>query len=147
MLARLTLLAPVLLLGACAAALPGYSPSFKEKSKLAQGHEGGTMHNGRYELSADERTLDCKRLAGSMHIVIARLKDGRGREAPSGVSTTLSWFPSLFGGSDAGLDREADEARQRAKLEAYNRELAAKQCRTLDIEAELARPPEPPKRY
>jgi hypothetical protein len=149
MLARLTLLAPALLLGACAAALPGYSPPpFKERSKLAQGLDGGTMREGRYELSADERTMDCKRLTGSMQITISRLKDGRGREQPSGTASTLqSWLPSIFGGSDSGLDREADDARQRAKLEAYNRELAARGCRTLDIAAELARPPEPPKRY
>jgi hypothetical protein len=149
MLARPTLLAPVLLLGACAAALPGYSPpSFKERGKLAQGLDGGTMREGRYELSADERTMDCKRLTGSMQITISRLKDGGGRAQPSGVASTMqSWLPSLFGGSDAGLDREADDARQRAKLEAYNRELAAKGCRTLDIAAELARPAEPPRRY
>jgi hypothetical protein len=48
----------------------------------------------------------------------------------------------VFGGSSAGADRDADYARERAKLEAYNRHLADKSCRTVDIEAELARPPE-----
>lgn len=150
MLARLTLLAPFLLLAACAAAVPGYSPPpFKEKNKFGQPQESGSVQGGRYEMSETEKKLDCKRTTGSMQIAIARLKEGHGRDAPSGASTTMqSWLPSMFGGSAAGTDREADYARERAKLEAYNRHLAAKNCRTVDIEAELARPPEAPgKRY
>jgi hypothetical protein len=50
----------------------------------------------------------------------------------------------MFGGSAAGADRQAVYARERAKLDAYNDELAAKGCRPLDIEAELARTPDPP---
>jgi len=46
----------------------------------------------------------------------------------------------VFGGSSLGSDRDAVYARERAKLEAYNDELAARNCKTLDIEAELARP-------
>ena len=38
------------------------------------------------------------------------------------------------------MDRQAVSARERAKLEAYNNELAAKGCKTVDIEAELAKP-------
>ncbi|HSR80112.1 MAG TPA: hypothetical protein VLL28_04970, partial [Hyphomicrobiaceae bacterium] len=53
----------------------------------------------------------------------------------------------LYGGSNKGGDRQAIVARERAKLEAYNAELAAKGCKTVDIEAELSRPAEPPKKY
>jgi hypothetical protein len=147
---RLTLLAPALLLAACAAAMPGYSPpEFKEKSKFGQPLESGTVRGGRYELSETEKKLDCKRATGSMQITMARLRDGHGRDAPSGASTTTqSWFPSVLTGSTKGVDREADYARERAKLEAYNSHLASKNCRTVDIEADLARPPEAPgKRY
>ena len=49
---------------------------------------------------------------------------------------------SVFGGSAMAADRQAVYARERAKLDAYNNELAAKGCKTLDIDAELARPPE-----
>jgi hypothetical protein len=149
MLARLTLLAPLLLLGACAAALPGYSPpSFKEKSKIGEAHEGGVMREGRYEMSEDEKGLDCKRMMGAMLITISRLRDGHGRDQQSGVSSTIqTWLPSMFGGSAVGADRDADYARERAKLEAYNRHLASRNCRTLDIEAALASPPEAPKKY
>ena len=37
--------------------------------------------------------------------------------------------------------------RDRAKLDAYNRNLAARNCKTLDIDAELARAAEGPKKY
>jgi hypothetical protein len=149
MLARLTLLAPVLLLTACAAAMPGYTPpSFKAKSRIGQPQESGVVRGGRYEMSEAEKGLGCKRLTGAMQIAIARLKDGRGRDQQSGVSSTMQTvLPSIFGGSTAGAEREADDARERAKIEAYNRHLASKNCRTIDIEAELARPPEGPKRY
>jgi hypothetical protein len=54
----------------------------------------------------------------------------------------------MFGGSTVGADRGAEYARERAKLDAYNQQLEAKNCRTMNIEAELAKPPEPPgKRY
>jgi hypothetical protein len=45
--------------------------------------------------------------------------------------------------SDKGFDRDAEYVRDRARLEAYNRHLASKGCQTINIEAELARPPEP----
>jgi hypothetical protein len=149
MRARLTFLAPALLLTACAAAVPGYTPpSFKEKSRVGQPQESGVIRNGHYEMSEAEKALGCKRLTGSMQITIARLRDGHGRDAPSGTSTTMqTWLPLLFGGSSAGADREANYARERAKIDAYNRHLASKNCPTVDIEAELARPPEGPKRY
>ena len=150
MLARLTLLAPLLLLGACAAAMPGYTPPpFKPSNKLAQAQESGEVRNGRYEMSETEKALDCKHLTGSMQIAISRMRDGHGRDEPSDTSKTVqSWFPSMFTASTKGADREADYARERAKLEAYNRHLASKYCRTVDIEAELARPPDAPgKRY
>ena len=53
----------------------------------------------------------------------------------------------MFSGLIGRSDPQADHARDRAKLEAYNPQLASKNCQTLDIEAELARPPEGPKRY
>jgi hypothetical protein len=93
--------------------------------------------------------MDCKRLTGSMQITISRLKDAYGREEPSAAaSTAQTWAGPLFGSGGKGADRQALYARERAKLDAYNEELAAKGCKTLDIEAELARAPEPPgKKY
>ena len=147
---RYLLPAVVLLVGACAAALPGYSPPpFKEKktAKLV-GPSGEMSSDGSYQLSDNEKERDCKRTLGSMQITIARLKDPLVRQEPSAMSSAAQKLSPLYGGgSSKGGDRQAIYARERAKLEAYNAELAAKGCRTFDIEAELARPSEPPKKY
>jgi hypothetical protein len=150
MLARISIPAALLLLTACAAAVPGYNPgSFKSQSKFGTALESGDVReDGRYEMSATEKAMDCKRLTGSMQITISRLKDSYGRSEPSAAaSLAQSWAGPLTGGPRSA-DRDALYARELAKLEAYNAELAAKNCKTLDITAELARPADAPgKKY
>ena len=149
--ARFVLPAALLALSACAAAVPGYTPPpFKETNKMAAPLESGEVRNGgNYEMSAAEKGMDCKRLTGSMQIVISRLRDPYVRMEPSAASAGAQKAATpVFGGSALPADRDAVYARERAKLEAYNAELAAKNCKTLDVEAELARAPDPPgKRY
>ena len=151
MLARILIPAVFLVLTACAAAMPGYSPPpFKEKSKMATPLESGDVRSdGNYEMSASEKAMDCKRLTGSMQIVMARLRDPYVRMEPSAVASgAQKTVAPVYGGSALTADRQAVYARERAKLEAYNAELAAKGCATLDIDAELARAPDPPgKKY
>src|SRR5215813_12057498 len=68
--------AAALILGACAAAMPGYSPPpFKEKktSKLPQ--SSGEMADGRYELSETEKQRDCKHVRGSIEFAVAPITD------------------------------------------------------------------------
>jgi hypothetical protein len=144
MIARLSCCAAFLLLAACAAAIPGYTPPpFKERGKMAKGMESGEMQGGQYVMADEEKQMDCKRITGSMMITIERLKF-RGQEpATSGVAVAASQVPAYARSSSKGLDREAEYSRDRARLEAYNRHLAAKGCRTVNIDAELARPPEP----
>lgn len=150
MLARYAILAAPLLIAACAA-VPGYSPPpFKEPSKHAKPLESGNVQaDGQYEMSADEKAMDCKRLTGSMQITISRLRDPMSRMEPSsGARVAQSAATPVFGGSGLTADRERVYARERAKLEAYNRELAMRNCKQMDIEAELARAPDPPgKKY
>jgi hypothetical protein len=152
MLARLSVLAALLLLASCAA-VPGYMPpplaDKKPKTGVSQTLESGDVGaEGRYEMSATEKAMDCKRLTGSIQIGITRLRDPLGRQEPSVVSSTAQKLATpLYGGSGKGGDRGAVYARERAKLDAYNNELAAKGCPMIDIDAELARPPEPPKKY
>ena len=150
MLVRLFLPATLLVLAACAA-VPGYSPPplSEPKSKFGKALESGDVGaEGRYEMSATEKAMDCKRLTGSIQIVITRLRDPLGREAQSSASATAQKLTSpLYGSSAKTADRQAVYARERAKIDAYNGELAAKGCKTVDIEAELARPPEGPKKY
>ena len=151
MLARLSLLSSLCLLTACAAALPGYSPPpyKEEKSALLKPMESGTLRaDGRYVMSETEKTMDCKRMTGSMLITISRLKDARNRAVGSDLAmSTQKAVKQLSGGSSVGADPEGDHARERAKLEAYNNELAARNCAKLDIEAEMERPPEGPIKY
>ena len=145
MTVRYFLPAAAVLLGACAAALPGYSPPPLKESKASKliSQSSGEMTDGRYELSQTEKERDCKRTLGSMQITITRLKDPGFRNEPSAVSSTIqSGSAALTGASGRGADRQAEYARERARLDAYNRLLASKNCKTVDIDAELAKPPE-----
>jgi len=152
MLRRLPLLAAALLLASCAA-VPGYSPppfeGSREKSTFGKPLESGDVGaEGRYEMSAAEKAMDCKRLTGSIQIGITRLKDPLGRQAPSAASAAAEKLASpLYGSSGKASDREAIYTRERAKLDAYNAALDAKGCKMIDLETELARPPEGPKKY
>jgi len=148
MLARLLVCAAPLLLAACGAALPGYTPPpFKEKdkSKLTAMKSGEVDADGIYHMSELEKSTDCKRLAGSMMITINRLKLRNTEVGTSslaiGANKTVTPF---LGGSGKGLDRDAEYTRDRARIAAYNQHLASKSCATVNIEAELARPPDPP---
>jgi hypothetical protein len=152
MLRRLSVLAVLLLLAACAA-VPGYTPppfeGTQDKNKFTKPMDSGEVGaEGHYEMSAAERAMDCKRLTGSIQITITRLRDPLIRQQPSAMSSAAQTLSSpLYGSSGKGGDRQAVYARERAKLDAYNAELAAKGCKPVDIEAELARPPEAPKKY
>lgn len=149
---RAPLFAPAvsLLLTACAAAMPGYSPpDFDGKKSTMSGLESGDVgSDGRYRMSETEKAMDCKRLMGSMQITMSRLRDGYIRNEPSAMaSATQKMTAPIMSGSTVGADRQAVYARERAKLDAYNEELATKGCKRLDIAAELAKPPESGKRY
>jgi hypothetical protein len=152
MLARLFLLSALLTLAACAAAVPGYTPPplvEKKENKFTKPLESGNVGpDGRYHMSGAETAMDCKRLTGSMQITISRLKDSYGTAEPSALSSTAqSTFAPVLGGSMIGSDRQAVYARERAKLDAYNSELQSRNCKTIDVDAELARPVEPFKNY
>ena len=144
MLVRLLTLAALLALSACAAAMPGYIPPplTESNNKYTKPLDSGDVGaDGRYHMSEAEKAMDCKRLTGSMQITLSRLKDGHTRAEPSAVSATAQQTVApVLGGSTVGADRQAVYARERAKLDAYNRELASRDCTTLDIDAELARP-------
>jgi hypothetical protein len=149
MLVRLSVLAACLLVTACAV-VPGYSPPpFKAKGKWGTPAESGSVGaDGAYAMSEDEKKIDCKHLTGSIQISISRLRDPYFKQEPSAVAGAAhKYVAPAMGGSAVGSDRQAEYARERAKLDAYNRQLASKGCKTVDIEAELAKPPEGPKTY
>jgi hypothetical protein len=138
---RLTVVLAAALLAGCAAAVPGYTPPEDKPSalsRIAPFESGAMTQSGAYQPSEAERGLDCRKLTGSMHVIVARLKDAQNRIRPSGPASTMqSAATSTVGGSTAGLDIDAETRRERARLEAYNRLLAEKKCATMDIAAEL----------
>lgn len=118
------------------------------KKKLGKALSSGDVKDGRYELSPDELAMDCRRMTGSMKITINRLRDAASRQGGSGLAETAhTIMPLVTQGSTASADRQGSLARERAKLDAYNRQLAARNCKTLDIDAELARAQEPLRKY
>jgi hypothetical protein len=142
MLARLSACALLLLLGACAAALPGYvPPSQKAKSKFSTAYTSGEVNaEGHYEMSEQEKLMDCKRTTGAMLITISWLRHRHSEVGTSSVAVAGSKVAQPFiGGSGKGLDRDAEYVRSRARLDAFNRHLAAQKCATVDIDAELAK--------
>ena len=98
---------------------------------------------GVYYMSNQEKATDCRHLRGSILVTISRLRH-RGNEVGTSAFAVGAnqAATTIFGGSTKGLDREAEYRRDRARIEAYNRHLAAKGCPTVDIAAELARPPD-----
>jgi predicted small lipoprotein YifL len=140
-LKRAMALAMVGLLAACAAATPGYVPPSDSKSPLdrAKAFESGSLSaNGAYQVSAAERALDCRRLSGSMQIIIARLKDTPNRPQPSALAVSANAAVTTVRGGPRVLDVSTEIARERAKLTAFNGLLAEKKCKTMTLETELA---------
>jgi hypothetical protein len=118
------------------------------KKKLGKALSSGEVKDGQYQMSQDEMAMDCRRMTGSMKITINRLRDAATRKGGSALAESAhSFVPLLTQGSTASADRQSTMARERAKLDAYNRHLAARNCKTLDIDAELARAQEPLRKY
>ena len=97
--------------------------------------------DGRYHLSAKEKTLDCRRLRGRMHIRILQVKSKRKRLRSSATSQLMhqSMTP-IYGGSTYGADPERDLQHDLAQIKAYNRRLGELKCEPLDIKGALAEP-------
>ena len=90
-----------------------------------------------YVLSDEEKSVDCKRLTGRMKIRIMQLRDEASRVRTTELSRSLQSATSKFIGSSAGSDPDGDHRRDMGMLEAYNGQLAAKGCKTLDLSTEL----------
>ena len=91
---------------------------------------------GRYIPSADEKSQDCRRIRGKMGVRIVQLQ----RTGIVRDSSVLSRkFSGYFGSAKQGLDAAQARKRDRAILRAYNKLLADKGCRTVDLDKELAK--------
>jgi hypothetical protein len=91
-----------------------------------------------YSLTDEEKELDCKKLTGRMQVRILQIRDFNTRQQTSATSHTLQQAATaLFGGSTEGVAPSQRYAKDRAVLEAYNGQLAAKGCPTFDLESDL----------
>lgn len=139
------------LLAGCAAAAPGYVPPPAEKpGKTATNGQGPALaartkafdsgevaSSGTYVPSAAETALDCRKLNGSMQIIVARLKDHHNRPKPSAAAAMAQGAVAAVKGRRNVMDLDAELQRERARLVAYNTLLAEKKCPTMDIDAAL----------
>lgn len=91
-----------------------------------------------YQLTPEEQALECKQLTGRMQIRILEIRDYNERSRTTLAARALqSGSTTVFGGPKAGIDPDGTYAKDRATLEAYNAQLAAKGCKTYDLESEL----------
>jgi hypothetical protein len=99
--------------------------------------------DGTYVPSAAERELPCGKLRGSMTIIATRLKAGSKPE-PSGASSVAQSAVAGVRGRPLILPPSEEVQRERARFAAYNALLAAKQCPTTTLEAEMSQAPAAP---
>ena len=99
----------------------------------------GALQGSGYQLSEEELKFDCKKLTGTMQIRILQMRGYDTNKKTSAASRSLqSLTTPIFGGTKEGLDPDGQYLKDRAMLEAYNRQLGVKQCKTFDLDAELA---------
>lgn len=91
-----------------------------------------------YQLSEKEKKYGCKKLSGIMQVRILQIRDyDPDRKATMAARSVQSVATPIFGGTTTGIDPDAQYQRDRAMLEAYNAQLAAKNCKTYDLDKEL----------
>jgi hypothetical protein len=128
-----------LMSGGCATALPGGTPV---PPKPLPADTRGTYDGKAYVLSDAEQKLDCKKLTGRMQVRILQIRDTAERPKPSETGqTAFSTFTTITGKPTYGSDPDRQLANDRAVLEAYNRQLAAKGCATYNLDDELRAQP------
>lgn len=128
-------LAAVLCAGCASQSLPTGSTNFTPASGPV-----AEFVPANYTLSPEEAEFDCKRLAGKVQIRILELRSRLSLEETSALSRTLQSATTAtpLGGSTAGLDPKGERARDFAMLQAYNAQLASKNCRSFDLAKALS---------
>ncbi len=99
----------------------------------------GALPGSPYQLSEAELKLDCSKLTGTMQIRILQLRGYDTNKQASAAARGLQALATpIFGGTKEGVDPDAQYRRDVAMLEAYNRQLASKKCKTFYLASELA---------
>ena len=123
------------------AAAPALAKDPKPGAKTTQ--YGSVDAAGVYQLSLDEQAFDCRKLLGTMQIRIMQIRDYDPSKKTSDLSrtmqTTVDPALSIMLGKTSAYAADPDKRyrNDRAMLEAYNRQAAAKKCKVYDLDAEL----------
>ena len=105
----------------------------------SEGVTTGALQGSGYQLSEEELKFDCNKLTGTMQIRILQMRGYDTNKKTSTVARTMqSLTTPIFGGTKEGVDPDGQYLKDRAMLEAYNRQLGSKQCKTFNLDAELA---------
>lgn len=98
----------------------------------------GLQPDGTYVLGPNEMALSCRELSGRTLVRILEIRDYELSRSGSIAARSLQKAVTpIFGGTQRGADPEADYRHDRAMVEAYNRRLAEKGCKTFDLSKEL----------
>jgi hypothetical protein len=99
----------------------------------------GALQTSGYQLSEEELKFDCKKLTGLMQIRILQVRGyDSNKKASAAARGIQSLTTPIFGGTKEGVDPDGQYRKDIAMLQAYNRQLGVKQCKTFDLDAELA---------
>ena len=99
----------------------------------------GALRTSGYQLSEEELKFDCKKLTGLMQIRILQMRGyDTNKKASAAARGIQSLATPIFGGTKEGVDPDGQYRKDLAMLEAYNRQLGVKKCKTFDLDAELA---------
>lgn len=92
-----------------------------------------------YALTKKEQDYDCKKLTGRIQLRILQMRTHTPGAGASAVSRGMQQaMTPVFGGTRYGTDPDAEYAADRRVLEAYNRRLVEKRCKSFDLAAALS---------
>ena len=144
-------LAIVLTVAAVAGLAGGPAIAQKKPNGAQAGDVGSFDASGKYVLSETEQKLDCKKLNGRINVRLLQLRaELADKSVPTGVAQSLQQVTApalklMFGGDSAyGTDRAGQLRADRAIIDGYNAQLAARNCQPYDIAAELKKGPNDP---
>lgn len=98
----------------------------------------GLQPDGSYVLSPPELALSCRKLTGRTLVRILQIRDYELSQSGSVAAQQIQKVVApVMGGTKRGADPDADYRRDRAIVEAYNKRLAEKGCKSFDLVKEL----------
>jgi hypothetical protein len=126
----------MLVMISCGFAACSASPEMPTSASVAPPAQAVTTAAPAYQLSEKELKMNCKQLTGTMKVRMMQMSAATadGTAVARGMQAGAV---KIWGGPSHGTDPAGEKARDQALLEAYNQQLAAKKCKTLDLQAEM----------